>query len=323
MKLPASIASPVVSILLALAASLAVAQTYPTKPIRVIVPYSVGTPPDIVTRLVADRMSGGLGQTVLVDNRPGATGTVGLADLGRQAADGYTLYNMLLPVSVAPALYPSQGIDFKKLMEPVGQFTWYYNVLVVHPDVKAATVLELVDLLKAGGNYAFASGGNGTPAHLSAELFKIQAHVTATHIPYNQFPQGIADLVAGRVQFMFLTSSVSVPLIQSGKVRALATTGPARLATLPNVPTMIEEGYKDFLVRGWDGLVVKAGTPKAIVDRLNAELAKAVNTPEVKTRFAALGVEPVSGTSGEFGELISSEVERWGRVVRQAEIKVD
>lgn len=315
MKLP-------VAVLLSLFASLASAQ-YPNKAVRVVVPYSVGTPPDIVTRLIADRMTAGLGQPVVVDNRPGAIGTVGLAELGRQASDGYTLYNLLLPVSVAPALYPLQGIDFKKLVEPVGQFTWYYNVLVVHPDVKALTVRELVDLLKAGGNYAFASGGNGTPAHLSAELFKIQAQVKATHIPYNQFPQGIADLVAGRVQFMFLTSSVSVPLIQSGKVRALATTGPARLTTLPNVPTMIEEGYKDFLVRGWDGLVVKAGTPKAIVDRLNAELAKAVATPEVKARFAALGVEPVSGTPEAFGDLISAEVERWGRVVKEAEIKAD
>jgi tripartite-type tricarboxylate transporter receptor subunit TctC len=322
MKLPASISSPLVALFLALCASTAAAQ-FPSKPVRVIVPYSVGTPPDIVTRLVADKMSAGLGQPVVVDNRPGATGTVGLADLGRQAADGYTMYNLLLPVSVAPALYPLQGIEFKKLVEPIGQFTWYYNVLVVHPDVKALTVRELVDLLKAGGNYAFASGGNGTPAHLSAELFKIQAQVKATHIPYNQFPQGIADLVAGRVQFMFLTSSVSVPLVRSGKVRALAVTGSARLGALPNVPTMIEEGYKDFLVRGWDGLVVKTGTPKAVVDRLNAELAKAVATPEVKTRFAALGVEPVTGSPADFGDLISSEVDRWSRVVKEADIKAD
>ena len=142
------------------------AQAYPTKTVRIVVPYSVGTPPDIVSRLVADKMTAGLGQPVVVDNRPGAIGTVGLAELGRQASDGYTLYNMLLPVSVAPSLYPQQGLDFKKLMEPVGQFTWYYNVLVVHPEVKAASVKELVDLLKAGGNYSFASGGNGTPAHL-------------------------------------------------------------------------------------------------------------------------------------------------------------
>lgn len=319
MKLTALIALAALS----LSSSVVLAQGYPTKALRVVVPYSTGTPPDIVTRLVADRMTAGLGQTVLVDNRPGAIGTVGLAELGRQTPDGYTLYTMLLPVSVAPALYPLQNIEFKKLMEPVGQFTWYYNVLVVHPGVKAQTVKDLVDLLRGGANFSFASGGNGTPAHLSSELFKIQAKVKATHIPYNQFPQGIADLIAGRVQFMFLTSSVSVPLIQSGKVRALAVTGSARLAALPNVPTMIEEGYTDFLVRGWDGLVVRAGTPRPIIDRLNAELAKAVATPEVKARFAALGVETVTGSPEEFGNLIASEVERWSRVVKEAEIKAD
>jgi tripartite-type tricarboxylate transporter receptor subunit TctC len=174
--------------LLALAAT---AQSYPTKPVRLIVPYSVGTPPDIVSRLIADRMTVGLGQPVVVENRPGATGTVGFAELTRQPADGYTMYNMLMPVSVAPALYPQLGIDFKKSMDPVGQFTWYSNVLVVHPSVTATTAQELVQLLKAKQqNYSFASGGNGTPAHLSGELFKLQAGVEAQHVPYNQFPSG-------------------------------------------------------------------------------------------------------------------------------------
>ena len=324
MKPSKLIESALLSAAISLAAFAVTAQTYPTKPIRAIVPYSVGTPPDIVTRLVADRMTAGLGQPVLVENRPGATGTVGLSEFARQPPDGYTLYNMLLPVSVAPALYPNLQLDFRKIMEPVGQFTWYYNVLVVHPDVKATNVRELVDLLKAGqNNYSFASGGNGTPAHLSGELFKLQAGVKATHVPYNQFPQGIADLVAGRVQFMFLTSSVSVPLIQSGKLRAMASTGLDRPAALPAIPTMIEEGYKDFVVRGWDGLVVRTGTPPAIIERLNAELAKAVGTPEVRARFANLGVEPVSGSPTDFGDLIAAEVDRWGRVVRDAAIKAD
>ncbi len=300
------------------------AQSYPAKPIKLIVPYSVGTPPDIVSRLVGDRMAVGLGQPVVVENRPGATGTVGLGELTRQPADGYTLYNMLMPVSAAPALYPQLALDFKRVMDGVGQFTWYYNVLVVHPEVTASSVPDLVQLLKARqATYSFASGGNGTPAHLSGELFKLQARVEAQHVPYNQFPQGIADLVAGRIQFMFLTSSVSVPLAQSGKVRALAVTGSQRLAALPAVPTMMELGYKDFLVRGWDGLAVRAGTPRPIIDRLNAELAKAVATPEVRNRFATLAVEPVTGTPKEFDDLIAVEVERWGRLVREAQIKAD
>jgi tripartite-type tricarboxylate transporter receptor subunit TctC len=190
--------------------------------------------------------------------------------------------------------------------------------------VPAKTVQDLVQLVKERPtSYSFASGGNGTPAHLSGELFKLQAQIQAQHVPYNQFPQGIADLVAGRIQFMFLTSSVSVPLVQSGKVRALAVTGGDRLPALPSVPTMIELGYKDFLVRGWDGLVVRAGTPRNIVDRLNAELVKAAATPEVRTRFASLGVDPVATSPSEFGSLISSEVERWGKLVREAQIKPD
>lgn len=324
MKPGKPVATALSSAVICLAAFAVNAQTYPSKPIRTIVPYSVGTPPDIVTRLVADKMTAGLGQPVVVENRPGATGTVGLSEFARQPSDGYTLYNMLLPVSVAPALYPNLQLDFRKIMEPVGQFTWYYNVLVVHPEVKATTVKELVELLKAGqANYSFASGGNGTPAHLSGELFKLQAGVKATHVPYNQFPQGIADLVAGRIQFMFLTSSVSVPLIQSGKLRAMASTGPERPAALPAIPTMVEEGYKDFVVRGWDGLVVRAGTSPAIVERLNAELAKAVGTPEIRARFASLGVDPVSGSPAQFGELINAEADRWSRVVRDAAIKAD
>jgi tripartite-type tricarboxylate transporter receptor subunit TctC len=318
-----SIAVSVIAILCAFALP-AGAQSWPAKTVKIIVPYSAGTPPDIVSRLVADKMGIGLGQPVLVENRPGATGTVGLTELTRQPADGYTLYNMLMPVSVAPALYPQLSLDLKKAMDPVGQFTWYYNVLVVHPGVKATNVQELVQLLKEKReNYSFASGGNGTPAHLSGELFKLQTGIDAQHVPYNNFPQGIGDLVAGRIQFMFLTSSVSVPLVQSGKVRALAVTGSERLPQIPAVPTMVELGYKEFLVRGWDGLVVRAGTDRAIINRLNAELAKAVATPEVRARFAALGVEPVASTPQAFGELISSEVDRWGKVVRDAQIRAD
>jgi tripartite-type tricarboxylate transporter receptor subunit TctC len=314
----------VLAAILSLLALPAGAQSFPAKPVRLIVPYSVGTPPDIVSRLIADRMGAGLGQPVLVENRPGATGTVGFMELTRAPADGYTMYNMLMPVSVAPALYPQLGLDFRKSMDPVGQFTWYYNVLVVHPSVKATNVQELVQLLKAKQqNFSFASGGNGTPAHLSGELFKLQAGIEAQHVPYNQFPQGIADLVAGRIQFMFLTSSVSVPLVQSGKVRGLAVTGGQRLEQLPSIPTMMELGYKDFLVRGWDGLVVRAGTSPAIVERLNAELAKAVATPQVRERFASLGVEPVSTSPNEFGDLIASEVDRWTKVVRDAQIRPD
>jgi tripartite-type tricarboxylate transporter receptor subunit TctC len=197
-------------------------------------------------------------------------------------------------------------------------------VLVVHPSVPARTVVELVDLIKTKpADFNFGSGGSGTPAHLAGELFKLQTGIGSTHVPYNQFPQAVADLVGGRLQFMFITSSVIVPHIQAGKVRALAVTGAKRIPALPDVPTMIEAGYKDFEISGWDGLVVRAGTPRSVIARLNTELIKAVRSSDVQERFASLGVEPVSGTPQQLSDLIASESTRWGVLVRRVGIKAD
>lgn len=296
----------------------------PSKPIRTIVPYSVGTPPDVVTRIVAAKMTTNIGQSVYVENRPGATGTVGLGELLRQPPDGYTIMTMLQPISVAPALYPGLTVDLARDLNAVGQFTSYCNVLTVHPSIPARTVAELVALLKAKpGDFNFGSGGSGTPAHLSGELFKQQAGVSATHVPYNQFPQAVGDLLQGRLQFMFVTSSVIVPHIQTGRVRALAVTGVKRISALPDVPTMIESGYPDFDVSGWDGFVVRAGTPAKAITRLNQELARAVQSPDVADRFVALGVDPVAGDPKQFSELIAAESRRWGNLVRSAGIKVE
>lgn len=300
------------------------AQVYPVKPLRLIVPYPPGTPPDIVSRLVAPKLASGLGQPVVVENRPGATGTVGLRELANQPADGYTLLTFLTPMTLAPWFYSSFAMDLRKDFDPVGQMDWFYQVLVVHPDVPARSVKELEALLKSKpAQLNFASGGNGTPAHLSGELFKLQTGISALHVPYNQISQAIGDLVAGRIQFMFLSSSPALPHIQAGKLRPLAVTGLRRIHALQSVPTMIEEGFPEFVIRSWDGLIVKSGTPKEIIARLNAELVKAIATPEIRERFAALGADPVSGSPQQFGELISSEIEVWGRVAKAANIKVD
>lgn len=297
--------------------------SYPKKPIRIIVPYSAGTPPDIATRIVAHHMSTGLGPTV-IENKPGAAGAVALAELMRQPADGYTLMTMLQPITVAPALFANFKFDLARDIQPVGQFTRYSNILVVHPDVKATTVEQLVDLMKKNPQgFSFASGGAGTPAHLSGELFKQLANVSATHVPYNQFTLGIQDLVAGRVQFMFVTSSAIMQFIEQGKVRPIAVTGTRRLANAPTIATMAESGYPKFDVTGWDGLVARSGTPTPIIERLNAELSRAARRPDVEERLTALGVEPVTGTPAAFGALISSEVVRWGTLVQNAGFKAE
>jgi tripartite-type tricarboxylate transporter receptor subunit TctC len=309
---------------LAALAATTFAQSFPSKPLRLIVPYSVGTPPDILGRIAADRMQGPLGQPIVVENRPGATGTIGLAELMRQPADGYTLLAMPMPVSVAPALYPDLKVDLRKDIAPIGQMAWSYNVLVVHPQVPAKNVADLVALLKAQPEkFSFGSGGNGTPAHLAGELFKQQAKVSAQHVPYVQFPQAIGDLVAGRLQFMFLAAAPAVAQVNGGKLRPLAVTGPERLEALKDVPTMTQAGFPQFVMRDWQGLIVRAGTPRAAVQALNSALNRAVALPEVRAQLGKMGNDPASGTPEEFGELIDADAERWGRLVKAAGIKVD
>jgi tripartite-type tricarboxylate transporter receptor subunit TctC len=310
---------------LALAAFVATAfaQSFPSKPLRLIVPYSVGTPPDILGRIAAERMQGPLGQPIVVENRPGATGTIGLTELVRQPADGYTLLAMPMPVSVAPALYPELKVDLGKDITPIGQMAWSYNVLVVHPQVQATNVGELVALLKNQSKFSFGSGGNGTPAHLAGELFKQQAKVSAQHVPYVQFPQAIGDLVAGRLQFMFLAAAPAVAQVNGGKLRPLAVTGPARLEAVKDVPTMTEAGFPDFVMRDWQGIIARAGTPREAIQTLNSALNRAMALPEVRAQLAKMGNDPATGTPQQFGELIAADAERWGRLVKAAGIKVD
>lgn len=297
---------------------------WPAKPIRLIVPFNVGTPPDIVARLVAQAITPSLGQPVVVDNRPGAIGIVGLNEMLRQPADGHTLYCLLMPVTTAKALLPSQRIDLLADTEPVVQLDWSDSVLVVNHDVTARNVAEFIELLRARPNqFSFGSGGNGTPAHLAGEVFKTQQKVSAVHVPYAQFTQAIPDLLGNRIQFMFLTSAVAVPQVKSGKLKALAVVSAQRVAALPEVPTMAEEGLGNFDTRSWDGIIVRAGTPRDVIERLNREIRKALESPQLRERFADLGLVPAAGTPQEFGELIRREIDRWGAVIRAAGIRAD
>jgi tripartite-type tricarboxylate transporter receptor subunit TctC len=300
------------------------ADDFPTRPIRIIAPWSVGTPPDIVARILGDALGPRLGQPMIVDNRPGATGMLGVGELVRQPADGYTLVTLTMPVTIAPVLYPDQRLDVVQAVAPIGFVGWMYNVLVVHPSSPAVSAGELVAQLKAKpGELSFASGGNGTPAHLAGTLLTHSTGTAANHVPYNQFPQAISDLLAGRVDFMFLTAITAVAQVQAGKLRALAVAAPHRLAALSDVPTMVEAGYPDVVVRDWSGLATKAGVPQPVLRRLGAALTEALQTAAVRERLAQIGIEPEIESVEQFGQLIRDDAARWGELVRIAGVRAN
>lgn len=309
---------------LALLTASAAAAAYPDKPIRIVVPTSPGTPVDVVTRLVAARMGRELGQPIVVENKPGATGIVGGSDVMRSAADGYTLVNIFMPMSVAPSLMATVPYDLRKDFVPIGQMVWSYNALVTHPSVPARSVKELVGLLSARpGTMTYSSGGIGTPAHLAGELFKIETQTSAIGVTYNQFGQAVTDLVGGTHQFMIGATVALLPFVTEGRLRALAVTSPTRLPSLPDVPTFLELGYKDLVIRDWQGLAVRAGTAPEIRDRLRAALANALADAEVVKGMAQVGAVPAGGTAAEFGKLIGDETARWADVVKRQNIKLN
>ena len=310
---------------LAIAAALpAAAQDYPNKPIRLVVPAFVGTPIDIISRLVAARLGTELGQPVVVDNKAGGTGIVGAQDVLRQPADGYTLMTLYMPMTVSQSVNRQVTFDLRRDFLPVAQTVFSYNVLVVPPSVPAKTPAELVEMLKSRpGQLNFASGGVTSPAHLAGELFTLQTGTRATHVPYNAFPQAIGDLLAGRIEFMFAATPPVVGHIAAGRLRPLAVTGDKRIAALKDVPTMVEAGFADFVVRDWQGIMVKAGTPRAAIDRINAASRKVVVQPEAIESMAKLGADPAAGSAEDFGKLVAEQVDSWARVVKAANITME
>jgi tripartite-type tricarboxylate transporter receptor subunit TctC len=310
--------------MLAFPATRAAAQaSFPTGTVRLVVPFSASTPPDIVSRVVAKGLTEGEGWRVIVENRPGGITTIAAADVLSQLADGHSLYAMSTPSVAAPSLVPNIGFNLDEDFEPVVKATVSYNVLVVNPSVPAKTVAELVALLKnQPDKHTFSSGGFGTPAHLIGEQFKLQTATRAQHVPYAQFPQAIGDLLNGTNTFMFITMLPVVDLIRTGKLRALAVTGSKRVAILPDVPTIVEAGYPSLVVEDWTGFAVKRGTPKETVVRLNGAVNKALQKPSVQEALAKIGAEPAGGTSDEFGRLVSDQIAHWKKIVAEADMKV-
>lgn len=299
------------------------AQTvFPTGTIRFVAPNTGGTPPDIISRIIAKELSESEQWRTIVENRPGAITTIAANDVLTHPADGQSLLSMSVPAVAAPALVPAISYDFESDFEPVIKATVSYNVLVVNPSVPAASVAELVALLKSQPDkLSFSSGGFGTPAHLIGEQFKLQTGTRAQHVPYAQFPQAIGDLLNGTNAFMFVTMLPVVDLIKTGKLRALAVTGPKRVAALPDIPTIVEAGFPSLVVEDWVGFAVRRGTAKDTVVQLNEAINRALQKPAVREAFAKLGAEPVGGSPGAFGELVRSQVQHWKKIVADAGIK--
>lgn len=305
-----------------LAAANAAAQ-FPAKPVHLLTGAPPGTPGDVMSRIIAEPLAAHLGQPVIVENRPGAITTLALAVVAKSAPDGHMLSTLTLPGTVAPHLLSSSAVDVARDLAPVSQVAWVSNVLVVRPAAPFSSVAELVALARQQPHLlTFASGGNGTPAHLSGELLRASAAIDMRHVPFNGAVAGVTAVMGEQVDMMFAIAPSVIPHIRAAKLRALATPAPARLPALPDVPTLAELGYA-VDVRDWVGVVAPAATPHSVISRLESALGAVLAQPVVKERLAAAGFEPAESGSDAFGKLVRSELQRWGRVVREAGIKSD
>lgn len=295
---------------------------YPSKPVRIVVPWAAGTPPDVAARVIAAPLQQALGQTVLVENRPGASGTIGLGEVARSPADGYTLGALHYATATVVSLYPQAKLDLNKDFIGIGQMEWGHNVLVVSPSLGVDSVAALVEFVKKNPA-SFASSGVGTPAHLTGLVFQRSTDTQAAHVPYNNFGQAIADVATGRVTYMLLAAPAAVPQVLGGKLKALAVTGPARNPSLPAVPTVVEAKLPAVQSRTWSGLIARADTPRAVVELLARELARVTAMPEVREQLAKLQGEAPTESLDQFRELIRRDVEQGVKFVRDNAIKAD
>lgn len=301
----------------------AVAQPYPADVIRIFIGSPAGSPPDIINRIVANELAQSEGWRIVVENKPGAIGTLAAAEVLKQPTDGYSILAFTLAASAAPALLPNIGFRHDTDFAPVIKLMTAHQVLVVNPSVPARSMVELVALLKSQPDkLTFSSGGFGTAAHLAGELFKLQTGVRVAHVPYRALPQAIGDLVNGTNHYQFITPLPVLELIAAGKLHALAVTAPNRMPALKDVPTVVEEGFPDLIIQDWNGFVVKSGTPDAVVARLNEATNRALAKPSVREAFAKIAAEPAGGSPTEFGAHIKSQVAHWSRVVKGAGIKI-
>ncbi len=297
------------------------AQQFPTRPIRILVPLSPGGGMDAVARGLALKLGDAFGQTLVVDNRPGAGSQIALDILAQAAPDGHTLMMTSLTPVIHPLLYKSR-FDLMRDFSPVSQVTAQGYVMTVHPSVPAKSVTELIQHLRANpGKLTFSSSGIGSPIHMAGELFQVASGTRMIHIPYKGMGAAYTDMVAGRIHIGFPTVISSVPHLQAGRLRALAVTPAKRVAAVPDIPTFAEAGLKGVVVVNWYGLIAPGRTPRAIVERISKETATAMQSADMQKRLAGEGSEPVGSTPAEFGAHIRAETDQWARVIKQAGIR--
>jgi tripartite-type tricarboxylate transporter receptor subunit TctC len=304
-----------------LLAPLAAAQgSYPTKPIRYIVPFAPGGTTDILARVVGEKLAVALGQPLVIENKPGQGGSAGAAELARAAPDGYTIGGGTISShGINATLYDKLPYDPVKSFEPITMYATQPNVLLVHPSVPANNLRELIALLKASPEkYSFGSAGNGTSQHISGEMFKAQAGVKMQHIPYRGSGQMMPELLGGTLLVAVDNIATAVPHLKAGKLRALAVTSAQRSGVAPDVPTMAESGLAGFELSSWQAVFAPAGTPKAVIDRLYSEIAKILKTPEVEKRLTELGLDLSGMPPAQLGELVKADVPRLGKIVKES-----
>lgn len=318
--LPAALAAPAL-----LRPSGAAAQAFPQRTVTLVSPWPPGGANDTFSRLIAARLSTAFGQTVVVDNRPGATGTIGAAQVARAPADGHTLVMGSSPThATALAIYPNLPYHPVRDFAPVTMVATVSNLLAVHPSVPATTVQELIALARREpGRLSFGSAGNGSSQHLSGEMFKVMANVDMLHVPYRGAAPALADIVAGRVSLGFHNMPDMLPLVRGGQLRALAVTGDRRAAVLPDVPTIAEAGLPGYSAQVWFGVFAPAATPRPVVERLHAEISRALGDEEIRRRLDALGNEVSGMGPDEFARFVEGEVTRWADVVRRAGVQIN
>jgi tripartite-type tricarboxylate transporter receptor subunit TctC len=300
------------------------ADPYPSRPVRLVLPFPPGGGTDILGRLIAERLAARLGQPVVVENRGGAGGNLGAEAAARAAPDGYTILLAAPTLAISPSLYAKLAYDPIKDFAPISLVATVPNVMITHPSVPAQTLREFIALAKSKpGAMNFGSGGSGTSNHLGGELFNIVAGVQLVHVPYKGVNLAMQDVLAGNVQLVLIGIPAAAQNIKAGKLRALAVLAPQRSSALPEVPTAAEAGLPDLDVTTWYGVLAPAGTSRPIVARLNAELVRIMHAPDLKERLATMGTEPRTSTPEEFSAYLKEETARWGEIVRKAGVKAE